>query len=122
MSVTIDHILMSETRPLRITLETADGRILTGQAMVATFSTHSDYDPVHPWMGDYATYTFGKSHWEMTLAGIGPAKLQVGGDFSQEVKRARVANEWRCDYCGSIWERAVRKCVSCGASRSVLYE
>ncbi len=116
------YSITRETKPLRITLETSDGRIITGQAIAAEFTVETSIQPMYVF-GETTPFSYpGRSHWHIRLEGIGEAKMSIGEDYRQGVYRARSANEWQCDYCHTIWPRAKNKCASCGASRSFIYE
>ncbi len=120
--VTDAYNLSRESKPIRVTLETADGRVVTGQAIAAEFSMETEAYPMYVF-GDTMPFTYpGRTHWHIRLEGIGEAKMSLGTDYRQGVYRARSANEWQCDYCHTIWPRAKNKCASCGASRSFIYE
>lgn len=94
---------------LKATLELPDGTVFSGLAYVAQISQTLITDDLE--------------EWSMELSGLGEPLWQgTRIEAAERQREVQLAIEWACDYCGSIWPKAIAKCVQCGGHRSFVYD
>lgn len=102
-------------KPVRVTVEMADGMVLSGEAAVMSATLfnnmHDEYD-----FGGSFVQVHERSHWEMTLSGFG--EFLAHEEF---IRETRAAAEWLCVFCKTPNPREERRCDGCGAPRPVAY-
>ena len=104
------HQIM-DARELTVTLETPDGYVWTGKAMMSTIEYGQAFDK-------FGTVN-GPLDWRMDLVGVGSLELTQRDQF---IKQVRGASTWRCVYCGALMQAADLKCAGCGGWRPVIYD
>ena len=108
-------------RPVRITMESQDGRVLSCQAVMSRMNVSSNLHPYHVFGDDMAErYIYDGMEWDIELRGVGGLPQPVD-KFIIDTKKKATALEWKCDYCASVHPRKEIKCHECGASRSFVY-
>ena len=91
-----------------VTLQFADGRVISGETMCATFSV------------DNMTYGGNLNLWSLELQGIGD--LMDSAQFEKQLAVQRSASEWKCPFCGSVNPRQHRQCEACNARRPFVWD
>jgi hypothetical protein len=112
--------LMHETKPIRATLETADGGVITGMVYAAKVNVRQDIHDIMAFGDVYPRQALGFMSWDIELKGTGPIEMSALR-VAEDVRKKVSAIEWKCDYCGAIHPRREVKCCGCGASRSFVY-
>ncbi len=112
--------LMQEQRPMRATLETADGNVVTGMVYAANVNVRQDIRDVSIFGEGYTRRLATGMSWDIELRGTGPITYEVA-QLAIDTRKKMSAIEWKCDYCASVNPRAAVKCPGCGASRSFVY-
>ena len=100
----------------RVTVEFADGRVMSGNAILYTITVEQDMQPL--WHDGGQAVWAGPPRWEATLVGWGP--IMERHQFDHQLARERNAAEWRCWHCGAVNPQGRRKCEGCNAYRTVL--
>lgn len=111
------HQLLGD-EPIRVTIEMPNGNTWSGKAYMASIDVDHDYHR----FGDVPDFVGGIYSWTAELQGVGELTWTEREEFSKKIERERVAQEWRCDFCGGINPREYPRCSGCGAFRSFLYE
>jgi hypothetical protein len=107
------------SKKVNVYLETEDGAVFTGQALVATVNIQHDVYDWASWKGQQGVVV-GKSRWDMELSGVGDPLWVRAKD--EAVEDLHSALEWRCPWCGGIMPRERRQCTQCGGFRSFVYD
>jgi len=108
-------------RECMLTLETPDGVILSGKAMVSELVMATEMLEVREFGKQYPDLVPGLRTWQIEAVGAG--ELTTRDEYEKKAARKRAAVEWTCPYCGRVHPKARLKCwdgsSGCGASRPV---
>lgn len=94
---------------LKVIVETPDGQVIDLTGLVVSMSVSTGFS-------DMASV-------EMSM--VVPSVdfvIRSHDDWSFLLGEMRSAPEWKCDYCGGVNLKKHRKCESCGAHRTFLYD
>lgn len=105
---------------MAVTLQTRDGYSYGGKVIGTNIEIYSDAYPRVSWGEASITNAFTCHRWSVTLEGVGD--LVLTPDMLKMYEARFTSLEWRCDYCGSVQERARLSCAKCGGPRSFIYE